>query len=263
MVTWVTNWEEICFGATVSRPANVSDCETVLMTNKNLNCSTETKYLVCNGQSRSCCGASLKRLGADVCRLSPSSLFSDILHPLSPLCLFILCLPFVICGAVICEVSRTRRPVCFSWLVVAGIKCGRLQMYGTWVRVSRAAERMCPAWQGPPIYGVDVPLHYGPEMKRFPCSFVQHPPYPECTPSLPFLLSLRPILLVLPLDGHLGLMGVNSGSVGVVSTGQWMQLEGAVLFALSSKAFIWYVKSKQPGHRRSSWGSLLAQPQER
>lgn len=29
---------------------------------------------------------------------------------------------------------------------------------------------------------------YGPEMKRFPCSVLKHPPYPECTPALPFLL---------------------------------------------------------------------------
>lgn len=29
---------------------------------------------------------------------------------------------------------------------------------------------------------------YGPEMKRFPCPVLKHPPYPECTPALPFLL---------------------------------------------------------------------------
>lgn len=52
---------------------------------------------------------------------------------------------------------------------VAGIKSGRAEMYGTWGRVSGAAEGIGPAWQGPQIYGVDVPS-WG-EMKRFACSF--------------------------------------------------------------------------------------------
>lgn len=43
--------------------------------------------------------------------------------------------------------------------VDSGIKCGCLQMYGTCWRVSGAAERMCPVWQDPQIYGVDVTLH--------------------------------------------------------------------------------------------------------
>lgn len=102
---------------------------------------------------------------------------------------FFLCPPFIlIAWAVICEVSRTRRPVCISR--------GCLRMYGTWGRVSGAAERMCPGWQGLQIYGVDVPLHFCPTDEKIPLFFFphKHPPYPECTPPLPFLRSIRHIL---------------------------------------------------------------------
>lgn len=71
---------------------------------------------------------------------------------------------------------------------------------------------------------------YGPEMKRFPCSFVKHPPYPECTPPLPFLLSFRPILHVVPLGGHWVSQGWKEG-IAV-----WFWLGGEC-----SKKVLWFV----------------------
>lgn len=48
---------------------------------------------------------------------------------------------------------------------------------------------------GPQIYVVDVPLHLWARDEKIPLFFShKHPPYPECTPALLFLLSFRPIL---------------------------------------------------------------------
>lgn len=121
----------------------------------------------------------------------------------SPVLPFSLCPPFLISWAVICEVSRTRRPVCISQLAAAaGTKRGRPQMYGAWGSVSGAAERTCPAWPGPQIYGVDVPLHLCARDEKIPLFFShKHPPHPECSPPLPFHLSFRPILLAMLFRG--------------------------------------------------------------
>lgn len=131
---------------------------------------------------------------------------------------------FLNSGAVICGVSRTRRPVCISQLAVAVVKCGRLQMYGTWRRVSGAAEKICPNWQGPQIYGVDVPLHLWARDEKIPLFFShKHPPYPECTSPLPFFLSFRPILHAMLLCWK----GSGSQQCGsVVWTGWGKQKEG-------------------------------------
>ncbi len=62
--------------------------------------------------------------------------------------------------------------MCISLLAAAAvIKRGRLQMYGTWGRVSGAAERMCPAWQGCQIYRVDVSLHLWARDEKIPLFF--------------------------------------------------------------------------------------------
>lgn len=108
---------------------------------------------------------------------------------------FLQCPPFVlICGTVIFSVSTTKSPVCISLLTDARIKRGCLQMYGTWSRVSGAAERMCPAWHGPQIYGVDVFLHLWDRDEKIPLFSLSHKHslHPERTSPLLFLLFLSP-----------------------------------------------------------------------
>lgn len=90
--------------------------------------------------------------------------------------------PFLISGTVICGVCRTRRPVCVLQFA-AGIKCRRLQMYATLGTVSRAAETICPAWQGPQIYGVYVPLHLWARDEKIPLFFCPTPSLPRLYPS--------------------------------------------------------------------------------
>lgn len=95
----------------------------------------------------------------------------------------LLCLPFLISCAVICEFSQTRRPVCISLL--AGITRGSLQICGMWGIVSRAAERMCPAWQKHRIYGPEVSLHLWTRDEKIPLSCSQKPSLPQVYPCTP------------------------------------------------------------------------------
>lgn len=88
-------------------------------------------------------------------------------------------------------------------LLAAGVKCRRLQMYATLGTVSRAAETICPAWQGPQIYGVYVPLHLWAGDEKIPLFFCPTPSLPRMYPSTSVFFSLfRPILHDVPLDTH-------------------------------------------------------------
>lgn len=101
----------------------------------------------------------------------------------------LLCLPSLISWAVICEVSQTRRPVCISQL--AEIMRG-FQMCGMWGIVSRAAERMCPAWQKHWIYGAEVSLHLWTRDEKIPLSCPQTPSLPRVYPCTPISSLLDP-----------------------------------------------------------------------
>lgn len=146
---------------------------------------------------------------------------------------FFLCPPFILNSwAVTCTLSRTRNPVCISQLAVAGIKRGCLQMYGTRGRVSGAAERMCPAWQGPQIYGVDVPLHLWARDEKIPLFF--------------FLTNTLPTLNV-PLHSHSFSLLDSSCMPCCSLDGQWVsqgEKEGVAVWfwlggEISKKLFCW------------------------
>lgn len=166
-----------------------------LTVNKRLNCLMSTK--IYKRWSKSCCWVYFGCLGVPftdwLIVLCILSLHSSLVYPFSPSCV-----PFILMsGAVICLVSRTRYPLFIPQLADNGIKRGRLQMYGTCYRVSGAAERMCPVWQDPQIYSVDVTLHLWDRWKDFLVPFFfphKHPPCPESSPPLPFILFLSPIL---------------------------------------------------------------------
>lgn len=136
-----------------------------LTVNKRLNCLMSTK--IYKRWSKSCCWVYFGCLGVPftdwLIVLCILSLHSSLVYPFSPSCV-----PFILMsGAVICLVSRTRYPLFIPQLADNGIKRGRLQMYGTCYRVSGAAERMCPVWQDPQIYSVDVTLHLLDRWKDF------------------------------------------------------------------------------------------------
>lgn len=101
----------------------------------------------------------------------------------------LLCMPFLISWAVICKVSQTRRPVCISRL--AGIMRGSLQMCGMLGIVSRAAERMCPAWQNI-RFMVLKSLHLWTRDEKIPLSCPQTPSLPRVYPCTPISSLLDP-----------------------------------------------------------------------
>ena len=93
--------------------------------------------------------------------------------------------------------------MCISQLAVAIIKRGRLLDVWDVVQGIRDSREDVSILARPLIYSVDVPLHLWERDEKIPLFFSHnHPPYPECTPPLPFLLSFSPHLAchVDPLD---------------------------------------------------------------
>lgn len=161
--------------------------------------------------------------------------------------------PFLISGTVICGVCRTRRPVCVLQLS-AGIKRRRLQMYATLGSVSRAAETICSAWQGPQIYGVYVPLHLWARDEKVPLFFCPPPSLPQLYPSTSVSsLFLDPSCMTFRWTR----IGSHREGIGTFVWFYWV-VSAAGRCRDQSEWFSWHVIWKQPGYRRPPWRSVLA-----
>lgn len=205
-----------------------------------------------NKQTLSWCEVSLGSLCSAFCRLTPSSLFSNFLY-----CISFSCPPILICGAVICKASQTRRPVCMPPAQSVGAL--RCMGHGTGYPGQR---RPCVQPSKAFRFIVWMFLYiYGSEMKRFPCSFLTSTLPTLLAPHpVPFPLSFRPILRAMLLCWPA--TGSHRGEKKEQQCGfDWVVK--AVRCSVLSEAFARHVLSEQHGPRGSPWRSVLAQPKER